>query len=286
MTTEEIKEMKAVMAADKSGNRKFWSPPAKVEGTFPIRILPPLKKNGEKVFYFSHLAHWLAGTSYECLSQTIVDEDKKLHESEPCPVCQFVKKLYATAERDTDEWKLASNLRAKSRYVYRIVARNSENFKNENEEIPVFYETGKTIFDIIYHVITETKFGVIVDPKDGRDFNIVKNGTGRQSRYDQSMPEVEISQIFDDPQKIRTLFENAMKMNYSSLIKFVSYDYLDKELKESIGIITKSEPVKNEEIKPQESSPQESSHLNDTDSEEPAEKNEDNEIENILNEFV
>lgn len=276
MTEQEVKDMKAAMAADKTGNRKFWSPPAKVEGTFPIRILPPLKKNEEKVFYFSHQTHWLAGTSYECLSQTLVDKDEKLHESEPCPVCQFVKKLYATAERDTDEWKLASNLRAKPRYVYRIIARNCENYKNENEEMPVFYETGKIIFDIIYHVITETKFGVIVDPRNGRDFNIVKNGTGRQSRYDQSMPEAEISQIFDDPQKVRTLFENAMKMNYSSLIEFTNYDYLEKEMKESIGITTKSESAKEEVVHPGPPHP-------DDMEEEPAEKDE---IADILSEFT
>ena len=278
MTEQEVKDMKAVMAADKTGNRKFWSPPSKVEGTFPIRILPPLKKNEEKVFYFSHQAHWLAGSSYECLAQTLMDKNRKLHESEPCPVCQFVKKLYATAERDTDEWKLASSLRAKARYIYRVVVRNSENYKNENEDIPVFYETGKTIFDIIYHVITETKFGIIVDLKNGRDFNIVKNGVGRQSRYDQSMPEAEISQVFEDAQKIKTLLENATKMNYSSLIEFTSYNFLDKEMKESMGIIQQSD---NQQGPLQEFD-------NAKKPEEPAELKEEggDEIDEILKEFT
>lgn len=243
MTEQEVKEMKARMAADKTGKRKFWSPDSKKEGTFPVRILPPLKQKGEKVFYFAHQTHWISGASYECLNQALVDKNGKLHESETCPVCQFVKKLYATAERDSDEWKLASSLRAKSRYIYRIVARDSENFKNEAEEVPLFYETGNIIFDIIYHVITETKFGVIVDPKNGRDFDIVKDGTGRQTRYNQSMPAAEVSPIFEDPQKLRLLFENAMKMDYNSLIEFVSYDFLEKELEESLGISSKKRKV-------------------------------------------
>jgi hypothetical protein len=212
-----------------SGGKKYWSPPSKEEGTFPIRILPPLKKKGEKVFYFQHTIHWIDGTPYECTNQELVDSSGTLHEAEECPICAMSKKLYKISERDSDEWKLAGELRAQPRYVYRVIARDPNN--PEEEVKPKFYETGKKIFEILFHILTETDYGIIVHPKEGRDFNIVKKGKGRRSNYDQSLPAAKITPIFSDTEKLEVVIKNALEMDYNALIDFVSAKELEKKLK-------------------------------------------------------
>jgi len=210
---------------------KYWQPPSDKEGTFPIRILPPIKSAGEKKFYFQHLVHWIDRQSYECLNQTFIDKNGKEHIAEDCPACQMSKRLYRNAERETEEWKLAGELSAKQRYVYRIIIRGKE-----DETIPEFYETGKTIFDMLYHIMTETEFGIIIDPKNGRDFNIVKKGVKRQARYEQSLPSATQTSIFKDVEKVKKVLENAKKMNFNSLIEFSNYDTIDRAIKTYLGL--------------------------------------------------
>jgi hypothetical protein len=278
-------EMKNEMAKDKKGgSSKFWSPPSKEEGNFPVRILPPLLKKNEKKFYFSHNTHWINGQSYECLNQTLTDAHGNLHEAEPCPACSLSKKLYNTSERDSDEWKLASSLRSKPRYVYRVVVRGSE-----DETAPVFYESGKQIFEQLFHIITETDYGVIVDPKKGRDFVITKRGTGRNSRYDTSMPAANTSPIFKDAESFKKVLENAMEMDYSRLIEFIEANAMSRELKAHLGLADDevSEPEipvensKSENKNDDVSAPTEISTISDE--EEP--EDEGDNIDDILAEF-
>jgi hypothetical protein len=276
-------EMFEEMKKDKDSSTrasKFWQPPSDKEGTFPIRILPPIKPLGEKKFYFLHQVHWIDRTSYECLNQTLVDKNGNEHISEDCPACQISKRLYRTAERDSDEWKLAGELSAKPRYVYRVIIRGKE-----DETIPEFYETGKTIFDILYHIITETEFGVIVDPKTGRDFNLVKTGTKRQARYEQSLPSANTSMIFKDIDKIKKVLENCKKMNFNSLIEFTNFDIIDKAIKNYLGMASK--PSGKREDGPiagtSNERPKLSSRKNEPVVEEDTSKDDD--LDNILSEF-
>jgi hypothetical protein len=228
------KDMLDEMQKDKealTGKSKYWQPPSDKEGTFPIRILPPIKTIGEKKFYFQHHVHWIDRTAFECLNQTLVDKAGKEHVAEDCPACQMSKRLYRNAERDTDEWKLAGELSAKPRYVYRIIIRGKD-----DETLPEFYETGKTIFDMLYHIMTETEFGVIIDPKNGRDFNIVKKGVKRQARYEQSLPSATQTPIFKDTEKVRKVIDNAKKMAFNSLIEFSNFDQMDRAIKTYLGL--------------------------------------------------
>lgn len=233
---QEWRDMLDEMEHDKeqTSNKKYWQPPSDKEGTFPIRILPPLKSKGEKKFYFKHLIHWVDRVPYECLAQDLVDKNGKEHKGEECPICAFVKKLYRTSEKNSDGWKLAGELRAKTRYDYRIVVRDLPGTPSD-ETKPVFYETGNTVYDMLYHIMKETDFGIIVDPKTGRDFNLVKKGLKRQSRYDQSLPSPQVTPIFTDAEKLKTVLENANKLDYSSLIEFISPEDMDKSLRSYIG---------------------------------------------------
>jgi len=217
-----------------AANKKYWQPASDKEGTFPIRILPPIKDKNEKKFYFAHKIHWVDRVPFECLNQDLVDKNGVEHKASACPVCDYVRKLYKTSERGTDGWKLAGELRAKVRYDYRIIVRATpENPSDETK--PVFFETGNTIFDMLYHIMKETDYGIIVDPKDGRDFNLVKRGTKRNSKYDQSLPSANKSPIFTDVAKLKAMMENAKKLEYSSLIEFSSASDMENALRTFIG---------------------------------------------------
>ncbi len=224
--------------ADSGGSRKYWAPPTDKEGTFPVRFLPPLKKLGEKKFYFDHKNHWIDGQAFECLNQTLVDKDGKLHEAEHCPACAMSKKMYKAADNNkkSDEWLLAGEFRQKQRYIYRIIERNSS-----DETTPKFYETGTTIFNSLYHILTETDYGIIVDPKNGRDYNIVKVGKGRRANYDQSLPAANTSPIFSDAEKAKECITKAMEMSYNSLIEFVSAGVMERAIREYLDPDAKSE---------------------------------------------
>ena len=234
---QDWKDMLDEMEHDKeatTSNRKYWQPPGDKEGTFPIRILPPLKQKAEKKFYFSHKIHWMDRVPYECLSQTLVDKNGVEHKEEECPICSYVKKLYRTSERGTDGWKLAGELRAKPRYDYRVIVRATPD-QTSDETKPQFYESGEKLFGVLYHIMKETDYGVIIDPKNGRDFNLVKKGLKRQSSYEQSLPAASVTPIFTDPVKTKTAVENALKLDYSSLIEFVPTADVDKALRSYLG---------------------------------------------------
>jgi hypothetical protein len=260
--------------------RKYWSPPSDKEGTFPIRILPPLKKKGEKLFYFQHKIHWIDGSPYECLDQELVDSRGNLHEAEECPICSMAKKLYKISERDSDEWKLANELRQQPRYVYRIIVRDPDN--SEEEVNPKFYETGKKIYEIIFHILTESDYGVIIDYKNGRDMNIKKVGKGRRSNYDQSLPAANTSPLFKEPDKIKATIEKAMEMDYNSLVEFVSRQEIENTLKSYLSGGSKksdSEQKQPEKQKVQKSAPAVQAK------EEVEESQDDDEIDKLLDEL-
>jgi len=289
MTEQEQKDMLSAMKTDKEGGRaKFWSPGSSFEGTKVIRILPPLKKLNEKTFYFSHKTHFIGGMPYEDLEQTIYDEEGNLlHESEPDPVNAFVRKLYKSSEKGSDEWKLAGTLKFRQRYISRIIVRDKEN--PETEVQPVFYEYGPTIYNILYHIMTETDFGIIVDPKNGRDFSLTKTGVGRQSKYETSTPSAAQTPIFKDAGKLKEMFDNAMLMPYSSLIEFPSREQKEAALREFLGedvTSTKSystpspAPAKSEPTVREEPAPSVSEEVEEYSS------SEDDDIDAILNDMV
>ena len=152
---DDISSMLSEMENDSKKNftKKFWSLASEFEGTQKIRFLPQSKSLGEKVFYKKHRVHWLNGIPYECLAQTMVDKNGALHEAEACPICKYVKKLYAIAgdEKESEEKRIAGSISAKDRYIFRIIVRGKNDKDGNNAEAyPEFYEAGKTIFENLY----------------------------------------------------------------------------------------------------------------------------------------
>lgn len=281
MDRQEYEEMvKAMQQEADGGFSRFWRPGSKKEGKFPIRILPPMKKNGEKVFYFTHKTHFIDGVPYECLNQTLTDKDGNVHQASSCPVCSFVTKLYNSSEKDSDDWKTAGELRARKRYVSRIIVRGKE-----DETTPEFYEYGPRIWDKLFNILTESDFGNILDPKTGRDFIIHKVGTGRTSNYDSSIPSADRSPIFQDKDDLVEAFSKATDMKYDDLIEMKSYDEIEKALTSYLrGDVSEKGPAVKQPKQKQEL-PDTDEDFVDVDLNEDPDIAED-EIDDILSEFL
>lgn len=266
MDQKDIQKMIQAMDEEAKGNTTFWTPE---EGKNAIRILPPLKKKEEVVFFFSHKTHWIDGTPYECLNQNMTDKHDNIHTAEHCPACAMSKKLYRIGDENSEERELARQLNASSRYVYRIVVRGAE-----DETQPEFYETGPAIFKKLYNIIKDGEYGVIVDPIKGRDFIVDRQGTGRRTNYDASLPAAKESPIFSDKEKMKVLFQNAEKLDYYSLIEFASADELKKAVKRFLNPTS-------EETEEEKPAPKKKAASSDD-----FEESSDDQIDDILADFV
>ena len=232
--TSMLDAMKKEDEAGKSSS-KYWSP--KKEGVTKIRFLPKLKNFNEDFFYQKHLVHYVNGRAYFCLNQTLTDKDGNVHQAETCPFCQKSKQLYKVSNGDRDHpdpaWKTAGELRAKERYVSRIIVRGNKNEKDEDIEWkPEFYEFGKGIREIIMAAMESGEFGQPLDLKTGRDFSINKKGQKKQTKYDGSMFSGTSTPIFNDTAKLKSLLAELPNMDYKQLVEFESAAELKRVLKE------------------------------------------------------
>lgn len=285
MDKSEVQKMMEALDNAGGGNSAFWTPE---EGKNHIRILPHLKKKDETAFFFSHMVHWIDGTPYECLDQTITDKNGELHKAEHCPACAMSKKLYRISDENSEERKLARDLARKTRYLYRIVVRGKE-----NEAEPEFYETGPSIFDKIKSIIKSGEYGIIIDPLEGRDFIIDRKGTGRRTNYDSSLPAANVTPIFKSKEKIKEVFLAAEKLDYTANIEFVSQDQLKGAVKMFLNPTQDANSVSKSSSKKEEKESEDfegfsSDDFDDEDDNISTETNDasDDQIDDILSEFM
>ena len=240
----------AMKQEDEAGkfSSKYWSP--KKEGITKIRFLPKLKNFGESLFYQKHMVHYVNGRPYMCLEQTLTDKDGNVHQAETCPFCQKSKQLYKVSNGDRDHpdpaWKMAGELRAKERYVSRVIVRGNKNDKEEDIEWkPEFYEFGKGIREMIMAAVESGEYGNPLDLKTGRDFSINKKGQKKQTKYDGSMFSGNSTPVFNDATKLKALLAELPKMEYKQLVEFETAEELTKVLKEYMSGPSEDEaPVK------------------------------------------
>jgi hypothetical protein len=230
MDDKETQEMIDAMESDQSkGKGSFWSPE---DGENAIRILPPLKPNQEVLPYFHHKTHWIDNNPYECLDQAFADKNGNVHAAESCPACRMSKKLYKVSEVDSEERDLAYSISAKDRYIFRIVDRAKD---SDSQATPEFYEVGPAIFKKFFNILKGGKYGNIVHPVEGRDFIIDKQGTGRRTNYDNSLPSPDKGAIFKDKEKMKEVLTKAVAMKYSDLIEFPTKEAIEAAVREFLN---------------------------------------------------
>ena len=263
------------MKEDSTGENNSFFRPQK-EGTYKIRFLPPLKD--EKLFYHKRLLHWVDQKPVLCLNQELLDKNDELHRPENCYACSVSKRLYTISNENSPERDLAFKIRRQARYTYRILDRKSE------EKTPLFYESGKSIFDSLFAVLNDPEWGNILHPLNGRDYNLVKTGIGVLTKYDKSNPAPNVSPIFKDKKEIRDLlFDVAPKLKYSSTIEFISADDLRDNLNNFIRG-SQENPLEEIRSKNQIRRREEQQEVVE-ESEEVVEENEEEELNDILNSF-
>lgn len=225
---------------DKAGRGQslYWKP--KSDGVTKIRFIPPLQKIfGEKIFYERHRVHYINSKMYFCLNQTLKDKDGNIHEACACPICQKSKQFYNSSERGSEGWQTAGALRAKDRFVSRIVVRGkTDSDGKDTESSPEFYEFGTKIRDSIVAAAQSGEYGNPFDLKNGRDFSLSKKGTGKNTDYSGSMFSGNQSTIFttgDVKAKISDLFERLKTMDYAQLVSFEDYDTLARALRDYLN---------------------------------------------------
>lgn len=288
MNANETQAMLEAMESDQSkGKSNFWTPE---DGENTIRFLPPLKPNKEVLPYCHHKVHWIDSTPYECLDQNFVDKNGNLHEAESCPACKMSKKLYKMSEKDSEERDLAYSISAKDRYIFRIVDRA----KDESvQATPEFYEVGPAIFKKFFNILKGGKYGNIVHPTEGRDFIIDKQGAGRRTNYDNSIPEPDKTPVFADKESLKEVLTKAVAMNYNDLIEFPSRETVEQAVREfldpdaAIAPSGKSKPKTEEDIDYTSASGKKESPKKEA----PAAKDEDtdvdeDQIDSLLDEFI
>ena len=218
MLSEFVDLSSMVSEVEKSEKKSvFWRP---IKQKTTIRILPPIKANGEKLPFFEHRVHWVNSQPYECLNQTVVDKDGNMHTACECPICKMSRALYnAKTEEATN---LAKKITGRTRHIVRIIVRDDPEYATT----PVFYELPQSIFEKVRNAILSKEWGSLVGPLDGRDFDVVKSGEGMYTNYDASSFKPVTSKIADDNTKIVEILTKAKDMSFNSLINFKTNDEL------------------------------------------------------------
>lgn len=236
-TNEDFSSMQSLME-DEAKQGTFVSPywkPAN-EGTYKIRLLTPLKQFGEKLFYEKHKLHYINNRAYFCLNQTLEDKNGNVHEAESCPICAKSKQLYSISQKGSEEWTIAGQLRAKDRYVSRIIVRGKKTKDGQDDEAtPEFWEFGTKIHGYFFDQIKLGEVGNFLSLKEGRDYNLVKKGSGRNTDYSGSCLSMQTSPIFTDSEKLKKLLAALPNMKYSQLVEFVSADEMKQALADFSG---------------------------------------------------
>lgn len=133
----------------KQTNAKFWSPQ---EGVQTIRILPTTDGDPFKTFFFHY---GLAKESILC---------PKGNFGEPCPICDFVSKLYN--DKDEESRELASKIVKKQRFYTPILVRGDE------KEGPKVWGYSKSTYQFLIETVLNPEYGDITDLDTGVDIDL------------------------------------------------------------------------------------------------------------------
>ena len=242
-TNEDFNSMLKEMEDEKNSGTfqsPYWKPAN--EGTYQLRIITPLKQFGEKLFYEKHKMHYIGNKAFYCLNQTLKDKNGNIHEAEACPICAKSKQLYNSSTKGTEEWKIAGDLRAKDRFVSRVIVRGKKTKEGEDDETkPEFWEFGTKIHGYFFDQIKLGEAGNFLSLKDGRDYNLVKKGTGRNTDYSGSCLSMKQSAIFTDTEKLKKLLEHLPQMEYSQLVEFSTAEDMKNAMNEALSEETAAE---------------------------------------------
>lgn len=143
-------KLDSLKGGGKQSNAKFWSPQ---EGVQTIRILPTSDGDPFKTFFFHYGV--AAKESILCPKGNFGD---------PCPICEFVTKLYN--DKDEESRELASKLVKKQRFFSPILVRGDE------KEGPKVWGYSKSTYQFLIETVLNPEYGDVTDLEEGVDIDL------------------------------------------------------------------------------------------------------------------
>lgn len=192
---------------------EFWRPP---EGESIIRMLPPLYPLPGGLPYFRYYNHYLEGDDYGAVRCR-----KTLGLEEPCPICDYVARMSEDPKMKT----LIANIAPSTRYAVDIIVRGEEppTVKIWTFGPRICADLNGYFADEEYIIRERGEEYDILDIEKGRDFKIVRTGTGLNTKY-QVFPRPTVSPVLPDPVKTAELLK--MRHNLPELFKVLSVEDL------------------------------------------------------------
>lgn len=142
-------KLDALKGGGKQQNAKFWSPQ---EGVQTIRILPTGDGDPFKSFFF----HYGFGKeSILCPKGNFGD---------PCPICDFVQKLYN--DKDEESREMASKMVKKQRFFSPVLVRGDE------KDGPKIWGYSKSTYQFLIETVLNPEYGDVTDLEEGVDIDL------------------------------------------------------------------------------------------------------------------
>lgn len=183
---------------NKGGSLNKWTPSL---GTNTIRIFP--YKHGSSPFiktFFHYMDDNKPGML--CSKQTFGESD--------CPICDFVRKLYAT-ELEEDKAK-GSQYRAKVRYWIPIISRD-EIAKGEPPTVK-FWGVSKTVHDDLIKFCLNPDYEDIAHAMTGNDLIVTSIAKSKEFIYGKTevMPRAKKTKLLDDMVLGKKLYDEQLNL--------------------------------------------------------------------------
>jgi hypothetical protein len=197
-----------------------------VTGDNFIRIISPTPTGYYRKEVFVHSKVGANGATFLCL--------KKMF-NKPCPVCEYIEQLKAEGGNDEQ----AAELAATRRYLFFVY--NVANDETEAKGLH-WYDAPSTILNGIVGLSKDKRTGKILDvssPKDGRDIEFTRKGSGLLTKYD-SFKLVDNNPIPDEWLKDVPAFDD--------ILLIPTYDQVKKE----VTGIEATPPPEEKEVKREE----------------------------------
>ena len=192
-----------------------------------IRILPGQVGPGDEQepFFVETLLHRING--------------KNIHSprllNKPCPIQDYIKKLWAQAEQYPENVAVAREIKARKRFYMNIIAReriiiSQETGKEElrKNDGPLIFSCGVKLFEkILKTMIDEEEYGDITSLTQGFDLKVIMEIRDGYPNYDDSRPVRESSPAGTDEQMNNWMLNIH---NLKELINIPTYEELENEL--------------------------------------------------------
>ena len=193
----------------KRSRKDYWSPKP---GTKPnrIRVLPNWNGDPQGDFYRETARHNKLGTERDKSAVCLLREG-----FEKCPVCEMVRELYKTKEKDDAD--LAKTVKAQTRVYYNII-----DLDNTEKGVQV-WGSGVDALEQILAFCANPMYGDISDPENGRNISIVMTeGKNTKSGYNEYtvQPDPERTPL-GNPEWILSM------VDLDALVKPISYEELE-----------------------------------------------------------